>query len=173
MKTDLLTVSRYDLQSDCTIGKLFLYDKLDGYTVEDEIREIKVYGETAVPYGRRLLKTRISPRFSSSFLYSKSLNMLIEPKEKNKFPNTIDWMHHELIWITDVPDFEYVLLHWGNSDDDTNGCLCVGSAPGKIGKQDGVINSRTYYKQLYPKIYPLIKAGDQYINYVKEELPLV
>lgn len=168
--SDILKIARYDFHPDWTIGKLFLYDKHDGYTIEDEIRDKKVKGETAIPYGRYKLGTRVSPKFSSSFLYSKTLNKLIEPKEKDLFPNTIDWFQHELIWIMDVPNFEYVLLHWGNTDDNTEGCLIVGSSVGKIVDQGAVLNSRVYYKQLYPKIYPMIKAGGQYINYVQDLL---
>ncbi len=168
MNGNLLTVLRNDFGADSTRSKLFLWDKHDGYAVEDEIRSVKVHGETAVPYGRRLLGTRISPKFSAAFLYSKSANKLIEPKEKSLFPEITDWMQHELIWIMDVPGFQYVLLHWGNTDDDTDGCLIVGSGLGIVKGQSGVINSRNYYKQLYCKIYPLIKAGVQYIEYIKE-----
>lgn len=168
--TDILTVSRYNLKPDWTISKLLLYDKHDGYAVEDEIRTVKVKGETAIPYGRYLLSTRVSPKFTSFFLYSKSTNKLIEAKDKDLHKDTTDWMQHELIWITGVPNFEFVLLHWGNTDDSTDGCLIVGSGLGVIDGQEGVINSRNYYKQLYPKLYTLVKSGGQYINYIKESV---
>ena len=73
--SSLIKVSRYNLKPDWTISKLLLKDsnglyKLDGYTVEDEIREVKVKGETAVPYGIYDLSYRQSPKFSKCFLYS-------------------------------------------------------------------------------------------------------
>lgn len=163
----LLRVDRFILKPDWTIGKLFVNDILDGYTVEDEIRNIKVPGETAIPYGNYKLGYRFSPKFSKSFLWSDTSKLLIEPKEKIKYPNIIDWREHDLIWIKDVPKFEYVLLHFGNTDLDTEGCLIVGKAIGVIGGREGVINSRAYYKILYPKIYPLIKQGGQEVEYRK------
>lgn len=168
----LIKISRYNFKPDWTIGKLLLIDKtnvyhLDGYTVEDEIRDTKVKGETAVPYGIYTLGYRQSPKFSSSFLYSESLNKLIEPKEQRLYPTIKDFKSHDLIWIKDIPDFEYILLHWGNSDDDTEGCLIVGSSLGVINGQEGVVRSKAYYKELYVKIFPLIKKGGQTIEYTK------
>jgi hypothetical protein len=71
---------------------------------------------------------------------------------------------HELIWIADVPQFEFILLHWGNTDDDTDGCLIVGNMIGMISNQEGVLNSRITYQAQYPEIYPIIKAGGQEIE---------
>lgn len=170
--SSLLKVSRYNFKPDWTISKLLLKDnkgiyQLDGYSVEDEIRVAKVKGETAIPYGIYELGYRQSPKFSTSFLYSESLNKLIEPKEIRFYSKSNDFEPHDLIWIKNVPNFEYVLLHWGNIDDDTEGCLIVGSGLGIIKGQEGVINSKNYYKVLYPKIFPLIKRGGQTIEYTK------
>ena len=140
---------------------------MDGYTVEDEIRNVKVAGETAIPYGKYKLGCRYSPKFSKSFLWSDTSKVLIEPKEKIKYSNITDWKEHDLIWVKDVPNFEYVLLHFGNTDDDTEGCLIVGKAIGVINGQEGVVNSRAYYKALYPRVYPLIRLGGQEIEYRK------
>lgn len=164
----LLKVLRYNLKPDWTLGKLLVLDKQEGFTIEDEIRGIKVKGETAVPYGKYLLGYRQSPKFSSSFLYSPSLNVLIEPKEQRLYPTVKDFKPHNLIWIKDIPNFEYVLLHWGNTDDDTEGCLIVGSSIGVIKGQEAVLGSKVFYKQLYPKIYPSIEKGEQYIEYIKQ-----
>lgn len=161
----LLTIERNNFKPDWTLGRLLLNNKLDGFTVEDEIRKVKVHGETAIPKGIYKLGIRQSPKFSSSFLYSDLNNKLIEFKDKSKYPEILDWRNHDLIWVQNVPDFEYVLIHWGNTDDDTEGCLIVGSKIGIIKGQEGVINSRVYYKSLYPKIYNLIKQGNQFIEY--------
>lgn len=170
----LIKVSRSIFNLDWTISKLSINNILDGYCVEDEIRDEKVKGETAIPYGTYELGYRQSPKFSASFLWSDSLNLLIDPKEKVKYPNTIDWRNHDLIWIKNVPKFEFILIHWGNTDDDTEGCLIVGSSIGPILKngttQEGVLNSKVYYKKLYEKVYPLIKKGGRTIVYEKEQL---
>lgn len=168
----LLKVKRYIFNKDWTISKILVQDKLDGYAVEDEIRETnKVHGETAISYGTYLLGYRQSPKFSSSYLWSDSTNMLILPKDKANYPKITDWKNHDLIWIKDVPEFQYILLHWGNTDDDTEGCLIVGKYLGAVNGQEGVVQSRVYYKDLYQRIYPLIKKGNQYIEYSKVITP--
>lgn len=162
----LLTVIRKTFHADWTISALLVYNKLDGYAVEDEIRDKKVDGETAIPYGVFPLGLRISPTFSDFFYYSESLNILVYKKDISKYTAT-DFKPHELIWIKDIPGFQYVLLHWGNTDDDTRGCLIVGRSVGTLGKQQGVLDSRNYYMELYPKIYKQIKQGGQTIEYRK------
>lgn len=166
---EFLTNKRYEFNPDWTLGELYILGIKDGYTVEDEIRDQnkKVYGETAIPYGKYLLGLRQSPEFSSSFLYSDSANILIETKDKIKYPQINDFRNHDLIWVKNIPGFEFVLIHWGNTDDDSSGCLIVGAKPGFIGTQKGVLQSRTYYKSLYPRIYKQIKEGNKYIEYTK------
>jgi len=163
----LLKVKRNEFNPDWTLGELYINGVKDGYTVEDEIRLEKVKGESAIPYGIYPLGLRQSPKFSTSFLYSDINNILIEAKDKSKYPNIKDFRNHDLIWIKNVPGFEYILLHWGNTDDDTEGCLIVGARQGFVGTQKGVLQSRTYYKSLYPKIYKLIKQENYEIEYTK------
>jgi hypothetical protein len=159
----LLSTKRNKFHSDWTLSSLFINGVLDGYVVEDEIRQVKVHGETAVDAGTYPLAIRQSPKFSATFIYSDSHNILIEPKEKAKYPNITDWRNHDLIWVKDTPRHQYVLIHWGNTDDDTEGCLIVGSKIGVVKGQEGVIDSRNYYKKFYCKVYPLIKKGGQSI----------
>lgn len=167
----LIKVGRYNFKPDWTISKLYVNGVLDGYAIEDEVRpdnSPKIHGETAIPYGKYTLSHRQSPKFSRSFLYCEKENILIEPKDQARYSHELVFVAHELIWVKDIPGFEYVLIHWGNTDDDTDGCLIIGSSLGVIGEQEAVLHSKDYYKQLYCKVYPLIKAGGQFIEYVKE-----
>lgn len=166
----LLDIVRFKFNKDWTVSKVLLNGILHGYAVEDEIRDVKIKGETAVDYGTYPLDIRHSPKFSSSFYWSDSLKKLIEPKERVNYPKTADWRFHELIWIKDTPRHELCLIHWGNTDDDTDGCLIVGSAMGVINGQEGVSGSRKYYRKLYEIIYPIVRSGGQFIRYKKEEL---
>ena len=35
-------------------------------------------------------------------------------------------MHKGMLWVRDIPGFEYILIHTGNTDEHTSGCLLVG-----------------------------------------------
>lgn len=129
-----IRVERFLFKSDCTIGKLYVNDIFVCYTMEDEIRDKKVKGETAVPYGVYKLGLRYSPKFTPVY-------------------------GHDMIHIMNVPGFEYILLHPGNTDYDTDGCLLVGDSIGRLNNQDAVLNSKDTYKALYPVVVAFIKAG--------------
>lgn len=167
-KTPLLINNRYRFGAEFTLGRLLVQGIPDGYVMEDEIRSVKVKRETAIPYGIYELAVRQSPKFSKAFLWSDSRNMLIkasQPKPADGQPD--DWRLHDLIWLKNVTNFEYVLIHWGNTEDQTDGCLLVGRLAGKLNGRDAVLESQKYYMNLYPRIYPLIRAGGQYIEIKK------
>lgn len=167
--SNLLTVIRNTFSKEWTVGQLLVQGVLKGYTIEDEIRAVKVKGETAIPFGTYELSFRQSPKFSSSFLYSEKLNVLIEPKELSKYPKNSDFKAHDLLWVKNVPGFEYILIHWGNTDLDTEGCLVVGSKVGVLKGRAAVLSSRDFYKKLYPMVYPIVKNSKekQFINYIR------
>lgn len=162
---ELIKVQRYPSKKDWMLSRHLVNGQIFGFGVEDEIRAIKVKGETAIPFGTYKLSLRQSPKFSDSFYWNGS--KLIEKKDYLKLTNKAGWIKHDLIWVTNVPGFEYVLIHWGNSDLDTDGCYIVGSGIGVINGREGVVNSRKHYIKLYEKVYPLIKQGGQLIKYEK------
>lgn len=169
---ELLTVERYNLKPDWTIGRLLVQGEPVGFTMEDEIRKVKVHGETAIPYGTYELGLRQSPKFSDEYLWSDSHQILIQKSLIDGYPQVKDFRPHDLIWIKNVPNFEYILLHWGNFDDETDGCLIVGAMVGFANNKHGirkeaVLVSRQFYRALYPKIYSLIKNGSQKISICK------
>lgn len=166
-KMELITVQRYSFHKNWTISKHLISGALYGFGVEDEIRAVKVKGETAIPYGTYPLSIRQSPKFSSSFYWNDKTGKLIEAKEYAALKDKTGWRQHDLIWVQNVPGFEYVLIHWGNTDLDTDGCYIVGSAVGVVKGREGVINSRKHYIRLYEKVYPSIKKGGQFITYEK------
>jgi hypothetical protein len=64
-----------------------------------------------------------------------------------------------MLHVMDVPGFEFILIHVGNDDDDTAGCLLVGST---ADKDKGFIGaSRKAYEDLYPKVAEAILAGEE------------
>ena len=74
-------------------------------------------------------------------------------------------MHKGMLQITNVPGFEYILIHTGNTDDHTAGCLLVGdSQENNIVIKDGFVGkSRNAYKRIYLPIAKAIEKGEDVI----------
>lgn len=151
-----LKVIRYSSQKDSTNGALFLENddlSLDFlcYTLEDEYRKEKIRSETRIPSGEYEIKLRKEGGFHAR--YSKRFSDI----------------HIGMLHIVNVPNFEYILIHCGNTDEHTAGCLLVGdSQENNILKKDGFIGSSTQaYKRIYPKISSKLEKGEKVtIEYV-------
>ena len=144
-----LEVLRFSSQKDSTNGILF--DVTGGqrkflcYTLEDEYRPLqaKVMGETRIPAGTYNITLRTVGGFHGRYL--------------KRYGDT----HHGMLWVRDVPGFEYILIHSGNTDEHTAGCLLVGDSQNEnVVKKDGFIGaSRTAYERIYPPIADALKSG--------------
>ena len=151
-----LKVLRFSSQEDSTSGLLFLEDnqeiKFLCYTLEDEKRDVKVRGETRVPSGTYKLELRTEGGFH------------------NKYKNRYGKFHKGMLHVTNVPNFEFILIHTGNTDEHTAGCLLVGdSQENNVIVKDGFIGKSTNaYKRIYPDISKAISEGKEvtieYIN---------
>jgi len=143
-----LEVLRFSSEKDSTNGLLF--DVSDGrsflcYTLEDEHRDKKVMAETRIPAGTYRITLRTTGGFHGRYL--------------KKYGS----MHKGMLWVRDVPNFEYILIHTGNTDEHTAGCLIVGdSQQTNFGESDGFIGSSTQaYKRIYPPIAAALEAGEE------------
>jgi len=150
-----LEVLRFSSQDDSTNGILF--DVTGGqrkflcYTLEDEYRNDKVAGETRIPAGTYRITLRTTGGFHGRYV--------------KKYGN----MHKGMLWVRDVPGFEYILIHTGNTDEHTAGCLLVGdSQQANFGSSDGFIGSSgNAYKRIYPAIAKALEEGESVsITYV-------
>lgn len=137
----VVTVQRKYLTPTETIGELYIDGKFYCYTLEDTKRGIKVKGKTRIPAGTYILKKRYSPRFSPVY-------------------------KHDMLWVTNVPGYEFILIHPGNTNTDTEGCLLVGENIGK----NAILNSKAAYKKIYPVISAAIDKGEVKIIYKDENL---
>lgn len=101
---DLHLKRRY-LMPDYTIGSLLVDGDYFCDTLEDAVRDTKIPGRTAIPAGRYRVIVNHSPRFG-----------------------------RELPRLLDVPGFEGILIHRGNTAEDTAGCILLGEnrEPGKV-----------------------------------------
>ena len=132
-----LTLKRIALRQTYTIGKLYIDDEYFCDTLEDTVRDLnkngkfdngekKVYAKTAIPYGTYEIKWTYSPRF------------------KKYTPQ-----------LMNVPSFEGIRIHSGNSSTDTEGCLLLGENK-KVGM---VLNSRATINKFYPLIKEACSKG--------------
>ena len=142
-----LHVLRFSSQSDSTLGLLFEEDGdkriFLAYTLEDEHRDEKVMHETRIPNGTYEITLRTTGGFNARYT--------------ERFPD----IHQGMLWVRNVPGFEYILIHCGNTDDHTSGCLLLGNSQKQNITQSGFIGaSSDAYKRVYPRIAQAIKDGE-------------
>ena len=155
MKYEVIRISS---GKDSTSGMLFEISQNKrtflAYTLEDEQRDVKVWGETRIPAGIYKLKLREEGGFHNKYL--------------NKYGKPF---HKGMIHVQDVPGFEYILWHTGNTDEHTAGCLILGNTQtnNRIAKDGFIGSSVDAYKFVYPRVAAAIEAGlsveVEYIDY--------
>ena len=154
-----LILERFSENGKDTLGILFervtgykMYSKnFQTFVLEDEERTVKVFGETRIPEGVYEIKLRTEGGFHQKYL--------------EKFGNEF---HKGMLWLQNVPNFEYVLIHIGNTDDDTAGCLLVGDGCTENITKDGQLQGSTSaYKRLYPIITDRLLDGEQVFIEIK------
>ena len=127
-----------------TIGQLYIDGKYFCDTIEDKdrgltqsmsqavIRATKRKGVTAIPTGRYRVTLEVkSPKFSAK-----------------KYEKNYGFCDGYLPRLINVPGFDGVLIHIGNTARDTDGCLLVGKNT-KVGK---VLESRAVFVKLYEEL---------------------
>lgn len=125
-----------------TIGKLFIDGEyfcdtledtdrgLDSIMPEEEINRRKVYGKTCIPYGTyKVCKREVSPKFRSTGW-------------AKKFGGAVPR-------LLSVKGYSGILIHPGNTADDTLGCILVGDNKAK-GK---VLNSQATWLRLMERLW--------------------
>lgn len=151
MKLEVLRISS---QQDSTSGLLFDITnerKFLCYTLEDEFRETKVMGETRIPAGTYRLSLREWGGFHERYA--------------KRFRN----LHKGMLWVRDVPDFTNILIHCGNTDEHTAGCLLLGQTQtSNRASPDGFVGRSTEaYVDVYPVVADALETGEEVtITYV-------
>jgi hypothetical protein len=115
----LITIKRLYKTENSTIGELLIDGLFECFTLEDKEREVKIKGETAIPKGE----------------YKVIIN------ESNRFKR-------ELPLLLNVPNFEGVRIHSGNTNHDTEGCILVGQSRNK----NYIGQSRKAFDKLFKKM---------------------
>lgn len=141
-----LNVIRHQFGKDATNGMLFIDGVFECYTLEDEVRDVKVMSETAIPLGTYKIKFRNIGGFDTKY--------------KARYGTTF---HKGMLELQDVPNFKYILIHTGNTDEHTAGCLLLGETQQDLDKgKDGFVGgSGDAYKKMYPKVRDALLNGEK------------
>lgn len=118
------------------------------HTLEDEKRKLKVKGETRVWEG------------SYPVVFRK------EGTHHEKYKVKYADVHKGMLHIIDVPDFQYILIHIGNTEKDTDGCLLVGTAPNET--MTGLLGSTKAYLKIYPIIAGALERNEKVVINFKQ-----
>ena len=145
-----LTVVRTQFGTDATNGLLFINGIFECYTLEDQYQAVKVMHETCIPEGTYDIKFRKTGGFHAKYT--------------ERYKNA----HYGMLHIQDVPNFTYILIHTGNTDEHTSGCLIVGETQQdlEISKDGFIGSSAVAYKKMYAKVAgQLLQGKDVSIEY--------
>ena len=147
-----LQVVRTQFGKDATNGLLFIDGKFECYTLEDQYQAVKVMHETCIPEGEYDIEFRKTGGFHTRY--------------SAKYGNS----HYGMLHLQDVPGFSFILIHSGNTDEHTSGCLIVGETQQDLdlGKDGFVGQSVKAYKAMYRKVANELLQGKKVsIEYTK------
>jgi len=133
-----LTLLRFSSGPDDSLGLLYMGPQFQCFTLEDEMRLEKVPQETRIPAGVYTLELRKAGT--------------LHQKYKARYP----W-HEGMVWVRNVPGFQWIYFHVGNHESDTAGCILVGNtvesnADGYGGLGQSVVAYEAFYKKLLPSL---------------------
>jgi len=114
-----LQIKRTEFSEESTIGELSVNGVFECYTLEDKVRPVKIAGKTAIPSGRYEVIINFSQRFQ------KQLPLLLN-----------------------VPNYEGVRIHSGNTAANTEGCILVGETK----TENFIGESRWAFNRLFEKL---------------------
>lgn len=146
----LIQVRRFVSDNDTTLSIVSVDDVFQCFGCEDEQRAFKIPGETRIAANIYPVRLRTEGGFHARYL--------------RKFPD----FHQGMLEICDVVNFDYVLIHIGNTDDDTGGCLLVGSGANTIGELS-IQSSRVAYKNFYRRVIQAALDEELYIEFIDDD----
>ena len=143
----LIDVFRFTSDDDTTLSTISVNDRFVCFGLEDQYRRgPKVPGETRIPAGTYEVRLRTTGGFHTRY--------------SRKFSD----IHRGMLELVDVPNFRHVLIHVGNDDGDTAGCLLTGTSANSDTGRMRVGASALAYKRLYQRVIDDAAAGDLRIS---------
>jgi hypothetical protein len=154
-----IVVKRFADNGKASMGLFYIDGIFETFSIEDEERDVKVKGETRVPNGIYAINLRSEGGFHARYA--------------KKYGD----MHKGMLCIHNAPNwkiekagmtFQYILIHTGNTEKHTAGCLLLNDAVS--GKTFSGSSSVDAYKRVYPKIAQAILDGKKVtIEYIDIE----
>lgn len=143
-----ILVQREPSTLNSTAGTLMVDGVVECFTLEDVVREVpgkpvstwKLAGKTAIPTGAYQVIIDFSDRF------------------QRQMPHVLN-----------VPGFDGVRIHSGNTAADTEGCILLGKQRNGL---DDVIESRGAFADFFPKLQAAVKRGEQVTITIAAARPL-
>lgn len=133
-------LERFRHTADWTQGALYVRGVFVCFILEDPPQPIKVPGNTRIPAGIYQLGIRRGSPMADRY--------------DARFPD-----HDGMVWILDVPGFEWVYFHAGNKADHTRGCPLAGDSLTAAGTILGGTSGPAYLRA-YRALRPLAEAGE-------------
>ena len=156
-------------------GKYIARQDADDISYPSRLMEqVKVFANNSaliVLATRGLIKTGIhsynSPFYSNIDIKYK-IKLRNEGGFNQRYGKKYSSIHRGMLHIVDVPGFEYILIHVGNSDEHTAGCLLVGDSQenNQINKNGFIGSSSNAYKRIYPSIAEAVEKEGVTIEYI-------
>jgi len=136
-----LLLNRFKGTEKSTLGRLFVNGATECFTLEDVRRPdgVKVDGQTAIPAG--------------------TYNVIIDASTRFK---------RDMPHVLDVPGFEGIRIHSGNTDADTEGCILLGE---KIENDDFISGSHDAFNAFFVKLQAAINNGET-VTLVIHDVPV-
>lgn len=128
-----IVVDRFASDSESSISLVSVNGQFVCFGLEDEHRTKKIFGETRIPAGVYDVRVRTWGGFHQRYA--------------QRLP-----YHKGMLEICDVPDFSDILIHIGNTEKDTAGCLLVGMGCYSANENMSLQASAVAYELLYKKV---------------------
>jgi len=147
-----LSIKRFSDNGESTLSIMYMNNTFFGFVLEDTYREIKKMHETCIPQGR----------------YRVDYNPNVTPMT-NKYRKKYAGFFTNHLMLQNVPFFENVYIHVGNSADDSSGCLLVGNKASSNADRDGFIgDSVNCFKKVYKSIAGALDKGEDVFITISE-----
>ena len=146
-----IAVDRFTSDGDATLSEVSIDGAFVCFGLEDEFRTVKVAHETRIPAGAYAVGLRTAGKHHEQY--------------KQRFAD----IHRGMLHIQNVPGFEYIMIHCGNTPADTSGCLLVGLGAIAEPRNLSISRSVAAYRRLYPMVVNAAAAGQLQIELVDND----